>query len=58
MTDQKTDGTTTARSSAPNSPPYEVGGMSSMMKKRLDESGVHPSIKQKLAAHLAEIKGG
>jgi hypothetical protein len=58
MPDEKTDGTLTARASAPVAQPYEVGGMSSMMKKRLDESGVHPSVKRKLAEHLAEIKGG
>jgi hypothetical protein len=58
MPDEKTDGTLTARSSEPVTRPYEVGGMSSMMKKRLDESGVHPSIKQKIAEHLQKLKGG
>jgi hypothetical protein len=58
MSDERTDKTLTARSSQPAARPYEVGGMSAMMKKRLDESGVHESIKQKIAEHLAKIKGG
>jgi hypothetical protein len=58
MADERTDRTLTARSSEPVKQPYEVGGLSSRMKEQLSKSGVHPSIKQKIAEHLAKIKGG
>jgi hypothetical protein len=54
--DQKTDGTLSARSSEPVTRPYEVG-LSSRVKERLREIGVHPSIKARIAEHLAK-KGG
>jgi hypothetical protein len=56
MTDQKTDQTTAARSSEPVTRPYEVG-LSSRVKEHLGKIGIHPSIKQRIAAHL-EKKGG
>jgi hypothetical protein len=56
MPDEKTDGTLTARSSEPVARPYEVG-LSSRVKERLSEIGVHPSIKQKIAAHLEKKNG-
>jgi hypothetical protein len=51
MTDQKTDGTTAARSSEPVTRPYEVG-LSSRVKEQLSKIGVHPSIKERIEEHL------
>jgi hypothetical protein len=58
MAEERIDKTLAARSSAPTAKPYETGGMSSQMKKRVGESNINPSIKQKFAEHLAKIKGG
>jgi hypothetical protein len=56
MTDQKTDQTTAARSSAPVAEPYCVG-ISPLVKEQLGKIGINPSIKQRIAEHLAK-KGG
>jgi hypothetical protein len=56
MPAEKTDGTTAARSKEPVTYPYEVG-LSSRVKEQLSKSGIHPSIKQRIAEHL-EKKGG
>jgi hypothetical protein len=54
MSDQtKTDGTTAARSKEPVAKPYEVG-LSSRAKEYLSKSGTHPSIKARIAEHLAK----
>jgi hypothetical protein len=51
MSDQKTDGTTTARSSEPVTRPYEVG-LSSRVKEQLGKIGINPEIKQRILDHL------
>jgi hypothetical protein len=56
MTDEKTDGTLTARSSEPVTRPYEVG-LSSRVKEQLSKIGINPSIKQRIAEHLQKKNG-
>jgi hypothetical protein len=56
MTDQKTDGTTAARSREPVAEPYAVG-ISPLVKERLAEINLNPEIKKRIESHLQKKNG-